>query len=148
LLEKIMHVNKLILIALAAVILLGVLTTVWASRRTEAVFNGTIAITFTQTTDPTPKITVTDPAEVRRFIGTLHLTPATGPSGKRSLHAAIFEKPTGRVEVSFDSTRFYVHGAKALDIPAVEWGYSTPKEFCLEFHKLTVNQTNANWIEP
>ena len=148
-----MRVIQFSLIAVGAMMLVVVPTTIWALRRAEArgvaaVFNGMTAITFTQPTFNAPAITVTEPKEVQRIIGTLHLTPAPSPCGIKPLHIAIFKKGTQQMEVMFCRCHFLPWGVKGLDASTAPWGYLMPEEFYSEFSKLIRDRTNEPWIRP
>jgi len=147
--EKPAHVRKLIMTAVPVLVVLAALATVWAWKRAAPVFSGTVSITFTERYDqPDKKITVTDPKEVRRIIGTIHLTRKDACSCSH-VHEVTFDKPAERIEVSFCDHCFAVLGAKKNGWYPNARDYSMPKEFYSEFRELALSRTNEHWhVQP
>lgn len=128
------------------IVVLVALAAFWRSRHGVPVFSGTEAITFTErgVDEPDKKISVTDPKEVQRILGTIRLA-RKDPCACSHVHSVTFQTPTDRVEVSFCDHCFAVLGAKKNGWYPNVRDYSMPKEFYSAFRRLALTRTNEHW---
>ena len=137
--------RSLVLTVAALVVVLATWTAVWECKRAVPVFSGTVAISFTERYDqPHKRITVSDPTEVQRIVGTIRLR-SKKPCECSHIHEVTFQTPTGRIDVTFCDHCFGVLGTRQNGRSPNGREYSMPREFYAEFRRLVLSRTNEHW---